>query len=92
LEAAGISIVTGKSGKIRAHLAATGGQPEEAVPRPAAAMPWVPTAPGAASGRKPAGYCFCGRCGYQTDDDSGAPCFKLKCPNCASTMERKFTY
>jgi len=90
LEAAGISIVTGKSGKIHAHLAASGGQPKEAAPRPEAAKPQVSTAPDAARGRKPAGYCFCQHCGYQTDDDSGAPCFKLKCPNCASTMERKF--
>jgi predicted Fe-Mo cluster-binding NifX family protein len=90
LEAAGVEIVTGKSGKIRAYLAAPGGQLEKATPRPKAAIPRVSTAPDAASIRKPAGYCFCQHCGYQTDEDSGGPCFKLKCPNCASTMERKF--
>ena len=90
LEAAGISIVTGKSGKIRTHLGASGNQPVEAPPRPAAAMSRSEKPPAATSGRKPAGYCFCRHCGYQTDDDSGVPCFKLKCPNCASTMERKF--
>ena len=92
LEAAGITIVTGKSGKIRAHLAASGNQPQEAQLRPADSMPRSEKAPDANSGRKPTGYCFCQQCGYQTDDDSGGPCFKLKCPNCASTMERKFTY
>jgi predicted Fe-Mo cluster-binding NifX family protein len=90
LEAAGITIVTGKSGKIRAHLTASGNQPEEPQPRPAATMPRSEKPPVATSSRKPTGYCFCQRCGYQTDDDSGVPCFKLKCPNCASTMERKF--
>ncbi|HSM90082.1 MAG TPA: hypothetical protein VLT56_08655 [Desulfobacterales bacterium] len=62
----------------------------EAPPRLAAAMPRSEKPPAAAIARKPAGYCFCRRCGYQTDDDSGVPCFKLKCPTCASTMERKF--
>jgi predicted Fe-Mo cluster-binding NifX family protein len=89
LEAAGISIVTGQSGKIRAHLVASGNQPEEAQPRPAATTARSETLD-ANSGRKPTGYCFCEHCGYQTDDDSGVPCFKLKCPTCTSTMERKF--
>jgi predicted Fe-Mo cluster-binding NifX family protein len=40
--------------------------------------------------RNPAGYCFCQHCGHQTDDDSGLPCFKLKCPACGSGMERRF--
>ncbi|RPJ10219.1 MAG: hypothetical protein EHM37_08450 [Deltaproteobacteria bacterium] len=90
LEAAGISIVTGQSGKIHAHLAASGNQPEDAQPRPAATMPRSEKTSDVNSGRKPTGYCFCEHCGYQTDDDSGVPCFKLKCPTCASTMERKF--
>ncbi len=90
LEAAGITIVTGKFGKIRTHLAASGNQPEEAQPRTVAAMPRSEKTFNANRGRKPTGYCFCQHCGYQTDDDSGGPCFKLKCPNCASTMERKF--
>jgi predicted Fe-Mo cluster-binding NifX family protein len=90
LEAAGISIVTGQSGKIRAHLRAFGNQPLEAPPRPAAATLRSEETPAATSARKPAGYCFCRHCGYQTDDDSGVPCFKLKCPNCVFAMERKF--
>lgn len=90
LEAAGISIVTGKSGKIHAHLVATGNLPQEARPLPASAPPWGAKPPDAAMGRKPAGYCFCGHCGYQTDDDSGIPCFKLKSPDCGYAMERKF--
>jgi hypothetical protein len=90
LEAAGISIATGQSGKIRSHLPGSGSWPQEAQPRPAAVMSRGGKPLVASSGRNPAGYCFCRHCGYRTDDDSGVPCFKLKCPNCASSMERRF--
>lgn len=82
LEAAGIVVVTGQSGRIDAHLPAAGGGPATAAP--------PPTAPAAQTGRHPAGYCFCRQCGYRTDDDSGLPCFKLRCAACGSAMERKY--
>lgn len=90
LEAAGMVVVTGQSGKIGDHLAAAKASPGAAAYRTTASAPRGENAPGASAGRKPAGYCFCQRCGYQTDEDSGLPCFKLKCPACGSSMERKF--
>jgi predicted Fe-Mo cluster-binding NifX family protein len=90
LEAAGIAIFTGQSGKISDQLPAASGNPEVATSPTTASLPRDEKAPGAYAGRKPAGYCLCQRCGYQTDDDSGLPCFKLKCPACGSTMERRF--
>ncbi len=91
LEAAGIAILTGQSGKISDHLAAAKENPGTAASRTTAFVPRDEEAPGAFAGRKPAGYCFCQRCGYQTDEDSGLPCFKLKCPTCGSSMERRFS-
>lgn len=90
LHAAGIAVVTGRSGKISAHLAAPQGGPETPRPRPDKFGTGSVTTSGAARGRSPAGFCFCQNCGYRTDDDSGAPCFKLKCPACATPMERRY--
>lgn len=91
LEAAGINIFTGQSGNISDHLAVARGNPEASASRTTASLPRDEKAPGAHAGRKPAGYCFCQHCGYQTDEDSGLPCFKLKCPTCGSSMERRFS-
>jgi hypothetical protein len=90
LEAAGIAIVTGRSGSISDHIAGGAGKPEAAGPRTAAPRPRNGKASGAYAGRNPAGHCFCQHCGLRTDDDAGLPCFKLKCPACGSTMERRF--
>ncbi|MFO7707427.1 MAG: NifB/NifX family molybdenum-iron cluster-binding protein [Desulfobacterales bacterium] len=90
LQAAGIAVVTGQSGKISAHLAAPHGGPGTPQPRPDKFGTGSVTTSGAARGRSPAGFCFCQNCGYRTDDDSGAPCFKLKCPACATPMERRY--
>lgn len=90
LEAAGMVIVTGQSGKISAHLPAAGGLPETDDPRATVSMRSGEKTLGTNAGRKPAGYCFCRHCGHQTDDDSGLPCFKLKCPACGFSMERRF--
>jgi len=40
--------------------------------------------------KNPAGYCFCDLCGYQNNGAEGVPCFKLRCPNCARSLERKY--
>jgi predicted Fe-Mo cluster-binding NifX family protein len=90
LHAAGIAVVTGRSGRIRAHLAAPYSGPETPRLRSNKNGTVSVTTSGAARGRNPAGFCFCQNCGYRTDDDSGAPCFKLKCPTCATPMERKY--
>lgn len=90
LEAADMVVVTGQSGKISAHLTVARENPEAAASRTTASVPRGEKTPGAHAGRKPAGYCFCQHCGYQTDEDSGLPCFKLKCPACGSIMERRF--
>ena len=90
LEAAGMVVVTGQSGQISAHLPAVGGRPETGDSRTTVSMRSSKKVLGTDTGRKPAGYCFCQHCGYQTDDDSGLPCFKLKCPACGATMERRF--
>jgi len=91
LEAAGIVIVTGRSGIISEHLDAAGGRPPAAADQTPAPIAPNQKGTGAQSGRNPAGYCFCRHCGHQTDDDSGLPCFKLKCPACGSSMERRFS-
>ena len=90
LHAAGISVVTGRSGKISAHLAASHGGSETPRPRADKVGAGSATPSGAARRRSPAGFCFCQNCGYRTDDDTGAPCFKLKCPACATPMERRY--
>jgi predicted Fe-Mo cluster-binding NifX family protein len=90
LETAGVSIVTG-SGAIRAHLAPSA-IPERTTQcaAPTAASPSrAETTPDAGSGRRLAGSCYCEPCGYETDDDSGVPCFKLRCPRCGSSLERR---
>lgn len=90
LRAAGISVVTGKSGRISAHLSASRGMTETPRLRADKAGTGSGSASGAAHGRNPAGFCFCQHCGYRTDDDTGLPCFKLKCPACATPMERRY--
>jgi predicted Fe-Mo cluster-binding NifX family protein len=90
LQAAGISIVAGRSGSIRAYLSAAGGSSENYrsgaadIDRQRGDIP-------ERQRRHPAGLCCCDRCGYRVDDDSGAPCYKLRCPNCGGGMERRFT-
>ena len=42
-----------------------------------------------AQGKGPEGYCKCPKCGYRTKHERGAPCFKLKCPNCDITLKRE---
>lgn len=91
LEAAGIAIVTGQSGKISEHFDAAGGRPPAAADRTPTPMAPNQRGTGAQAARNPAGYCFCRHCGHQTGDDSGLPCFKLKCPTCGSSMERRFS-
>lgn len=90
LESAGIVIVTGQSGKISDHLDAAEGRPPAASDRTPAPLAPNQKGTGAQADRNPAGYCFCRHCGHQTDDDSGLPCFKLKCPACGLAMERRY--
>jgi predicted Fe-Mo cluster-binding NifX family protein len=82
LERAGIVLSESRSGKIGDILSETGAASQNPG-RPDGSDHPTP-------GRSPAGYCFCDSCGYRTADDAGVPCFKLKCPNCKSILERKY--
>ena len=42
-----------------------------------------------AQGKGPEGYCKCSKCGYRIKHERGAPCFKLKCPNCNINLKRE---
>lgn len=42
-----------------------------------------------ASGRGPAGYCVCEKCGYKIEHKRGTPCSNMKCPNCNINLSRK---
>jgi hypothetical protein len=90
LDDAGISVVTGESGRISAHLADPLLSSEKVQPISPACWPQTEPSRSSPRERKPTGYCFCERCGYRTDDDAGFPCFKLKCSDCGSILERKF--
>lgn len=85
LEAAGIAIEEGRRGAIRDHLSAF---PAHGVPAAEKADSSPP--PSFPSRRNPTGWCFCERCGYRSEEDQGLPCFKLRCPGCGSTLERRF--
>jgi len=39
-------------------------------------------------GLGPGGKCVCRKCGYSVPHKRGVPCFKLRCPNCGSKLER----
>ncbi|MEJ5357319.1 MAG: NifB/NifX family molybdenum-iron cluster-binding protein [Desulfobacterales bacterium] len=84
LEAAGIAIREGCRGAIRDHRPAPFRDRN-----PAAGDPGPPSAAPSPS-RSATGCCFCVRCGYQTAEDRGLPCFKWRCPRCGSTLERRF--
>lgn len=90
LRAAGISVLTGQSGSIRAHLPPLRGELEKEPLGPASGGPNSVKPQPAVSRRNPAGFCFCVHCDYRADDDTGLPCFKFKCPRCGCTMERRF--
>ena len=34
------------------------------------------------------GECFCPKCGYRSEHQTGTPCYDLKCPKCGAQMTR----
>jgi cation diffusion facilitator family transporter len=42
-----------------------------------------------ASGKGPAGYCVCEKCGYKIKHQRGVPCSKLQCPKCREPLKRE---
>jgi len=42
-----------------------------------------------ASGRGPAGYCICKKCGYKIGHERGTPCSSLQCPTCNINLTRE---
>lgn len=40
------------------------------------------------SGTGPGGFCICSNCGTKVLHQTGAPCHKVKCPQCGTAMVR----
>lgn len=81
LESAGVTVVF-REGKIEDALASLVESPSNENHEKA-----EKEAPGA---RSPSGYCYCRKCARKLEGVIDHPCYKLKCPECGSILERRY--
>ena len=84
LASGGIEVISNLSGSIRDIIVNMGLQTETNPSEPE-------DTPVQDKKRNPAGFCYCPRCGYVTENDQAGPCFKLRCVKCGNIMERRYS-
>jgi predicted Fe-Mo cluster-binding NifX family protein len=88
LERAGVAIRENQSGSIAQVISGLKAGPGAGIPATEQA-PASDQRPGP-SKNNPAGYCYCQNCGQQYAGDPEVPCFKQRCPQCNSGLERRY--